>query len=618
MRTRRAGTSLIELLVVIVVFLVGILAMLQIFPGGLRILQNTRNMSVARQLASAEMERVVSRALYLPDAIVGVQYVPGASWVDIVAVDNTSSEELSYTGTELTANGEVIRDGNNVGRWDLLNASNRIRRIVAEGGPVPAPRQVGGDFGGLMLVNFAPISYDPSYPTLLQIYGNDMSKREGTPGFRIRPWDYYLEDVEEPTARIYLPRDTTVLRRYRLAMSAWIANGGSTSRRTIIDATIDVPPDPTGGAVGFDLSAYAALQAGETFVGAEWDSIEVARAYLPVATFTNGQPYEYRVLDARLGVLLFNPAGYDYKERRGNRQIPLVARVNYDVFDWRIIRDEFRITNLAPYQQRLQLGNLKVQGNQRPDGQIYSGLDVLVSDGTGGTETRDLLLLDLETGGVYLPDSYRVDKSVGLITCIDVAPGTPGMQMNLVLPGQAAPTTVNAFGRAVRALYQANLEWSVQVMKAPARFHQTYSPPSTAQYYVGGSGLAGGNVRRIYFPLADVGRKVVIGEIWYRDGGGNLHSMRDQDFVIQNAPLDPFGPYIDISNVDPNAASFDFATYGYAVRRVKGASVAVRVLWNPSFFGLTADTAENQRRFEQWSRDWRRTSVETFLPQGEK
>ena len=40
---RRAGTSLIEVLVVIVVFMVGILAIAQIFPGGFKILAKTRD-----------------------------------------------------------------------------------------------------------------------------------------------------------------------------------------------------------------------------------------------------------------------------------------------------------------------------------------------------------------------------------------------------------------------------------------------------------------------------------------------------------------------------------------------------------------------------------------------
>ena len=59
------------------------------------------------------------------------------------------------------------------------------------------------------------------------------------------------------------------------------------------------------------------------------------------------------------------------------------------------------------------------------------------------------------------------------------------------------------------------------------------------------------------------------------------------------------------------------SAYGFAVRRVKGASVAIRVLWNPSFFSLTGDSATNMQNLERWGRDWRRTTVETFLQRGE-
>jgi hypothetical protein len=333
---------------------------------------------------------------------------------------------------------------------------------------------------------------------------------------------------------------------------------------------------------------------------------------------TQGRPYEYVLLDDRLGVLLFNPAGYNFKELRPGRRIPLVARVNYDVFDWRIIRDEFRIPSTLPLQTRLQIGGIRVKGGQRVDQAVYAGLDIPVADGSGGTETRDILLLDMETGGIYTKNSFVPDQSLGLLTFVDTDPGTPGLQLQVVLPGQSVPTTVpNAEGRAVRALYQANGEWSVQVLMAPSLYTVTYAQPSVAQYYVGGSGPAGGSTTRIYFPSVDVGRKVVIGQIYYLDGVGNLKSMQDQDFVVQNAPGDPLGPYVDITSVDPSAAVLDFTAYGYAVRRVKGASVAVRVLWNPSFWAIGADPAENNLRFERWSQDWRRTVVETFLQRGE-
>ncbi len=632
MRNRRSGTTLVELLVVIVIFMVGILAILQVFPGGLRILQETRGMQQARALARAQVEMTNSRSDILAEMILPVHYTfVGSGFVDIVAFMGQGPGYVGHSGDEIDSDGNVILAGINLGRWDYLTGANRTRRVIGEGGPVPAPRQIGADFGGLMLLQFAPISYDPAYPTLLQIYGNDMVRREGEPWFRVREWEYWVEDPEETFAQIHLPRHTVRARSYRLAFSAWISNGVTVTRRSIVDSTVNVPANPSGGYATFPLSAYAALQPGETFVGAEFESIRVARAFELVAAFTPNEPYEYRLLDAQLGVILCNPAGYNFQEVRPGRRLPLVAKANYDVFDWRIIRDEFRVASTLPLQQKLQLNNLKVKLGQSVDGRRYYGLDCEVLPGPTpaptdpqepprrdpNKERRDFILLDLETGGVYTMDSFGIDKSTGLISYRDTDTGSPGLQMQLNLPGPPAPPVqVDATGRAVRALYQANGEWAVQVMKAPSLFTITYSAPGVAQYYVGASSVAGGSPTRIYFPVIDLGRTVVIGEIWYQDGGGAVHSLKDQDFVIQNSPADPLGPYIDITSIDPTAVAFNY-NLGYAVRRVKGASVAVRVLWNPNSFSLGADPQDNNVRFARWTQTWKRTLVETFLAKGE-
>ncbi|MES1228007.1 MAG: hypothetical protein ABUL72_05005, partial [Armatimonadota bacterium] len=73
-RRRIAGTSLIEVLTVIVVFLVGILAVIQIFPNGLRIVRDTKNNSTAASLAAAEIQRVGGRVDSLPEMIVPVVF----------------------------------------------------------------------------------------------------------------------------------------------------------------------------------------------------------------------------------------------------------------------------------------------------------------------------------------------------------------------------------------------------------------------------------------------------------------------------------------------------------------------------------------------------------------
>src|SRR5580700_9951541 len=74
-RNRRTlGTTLIEILVVIVVFLIGILAVIQIFPKGFQLLLLNRNREVAQGLARDYVEMLKSRPDQLPEQIVSAYY----------------------------------------------------------------------------------------------------------------------------------------------------------------------------------------------------------------------------------------------------------------------------------------------------------------------------------------------------------------------------------------------------------------------------------------------------------------------------------------------------------------------------------------------------------------
>lgn len=136
-----------------------------------------------------------------------------------------------------------------------------------------------------------------------------------------------------------------------------------------------------------------------------------------------------------------------------------------------------------------------------------------------------------------------------------------------------------------------------------------------AEYYVGGSNSTlGGQVTRVYFPVMDTGKNVTIGEVWYRDSGGTLRALHDENFRIQDTPADPIGPYVDITSVDPSAVGFDW-TNGYAVRNVQG---------RRSKFGCfgtlgvqpPGNSAQVYEKFILWTRTWRQAKVETFLQRG--
>jgi hypothetical protein len=620
-RRRAAGTTLVEVLVVMVIFLLGMLAMMQVFPGGLRILRQNRDMTVGTALGRGEMERLTGKTVQLPEAILPVTAVWNLlGQVAYVVDSNRKPFDLEPIGAATIDENGHMRDAsdNDLGPWQYLSGANVTRRIVGEGGVIPAPRAVGGAFGGLLVLQFAPIVFSPNYEEFFEVYGNDMVQRYGDPTFgRVRPWEYFLNEWDQPTAYINVPRSTTQNRRYKLALSALINDGGNVKRVDVVATTpIDVPADVAGGFVKVDLAPY--LPAG-TLVSVDPDTVRVARLFARVNSFS-ADPYEYRLLDETLGLVLFNPAGYNYEVRtsRGGR-VPLTGRVNYDVLDWRILREEFRIPDTDNPVYQLAIGNLAIKGSSGTDGRPTAGFPIPAGSGTYAN--GDFALVDLDTGGVYLRSSLFVDGSRGVVTFID-KDGDPsnGVQLDLLLPGDASATTVTATSRSVRALYQGTGEWAVQVMKAPSVFRSAWDAPGVAQYYVGTSNPALGNPglpTRIYFPWNDAGKKVTIGTIHYF-AGGVAKTIEGQDFVIRTKPADTFGyPFVNLLDVDPFATGFDFTTYGYAVRDVQGASISVRVLWNSAYFSLSTDRVQNMKNFNAWLGNWRRNETETFLQRSE-
>ena len=48
-----------------------------------------------------------------------------------------------------------------------------------------------------------------------------------------------------------------------------------------------------------------------------------------------------------------------------------------------------------------------------------------------------------------------------------------------------------------------------------------------------------------------------------------------------------------------------------------GASLTVRVLYNPAYFFLGADEVDNYRKLDLWAQHWRRHETESFVAGGE-
>ena len=633
----------------IVVLSIGILAILQIFPSGLRILAYNRNAEIANKLAQDEAQRFVGRSDQMPEEIDPVYYVYQSGVVKTFLDPTRRPGDYSLVNTgNLDINGDVIDGaGHNLGYWPYLSGPNLFRRVIGEGGRVPAPRQVGNYYGGLMVLQFTPIVYNALDPGQFQIYGADMDRINGGPQPTDTPqsFQYYAQNIDQSSASLVLPADPFAQREYRLAMAFYVTKGGVTYKKDRDDISIIVAPITGGGFYTLPLltgdgtnpaatspsnPAVGWLDPGETFDGAELESVRVAREYDQIITTdTFSDAYQYKLLDPDLGLILFSDQAYNTYELRNGRREPLEAHVNYDVYDWRVMRDEFRVPDGEVPQVKFELGNWKIMGRRDVDNTVYKGLSLLLPDGKGTSARGDMAFMDMETGGIILPKSatrtvggapkelIHVDKSVGLATFYD-ADGDPnnGMTGEIVYPGSTLAVDINLTGRSIRAMYQANGEWMTQVSMAPVVFTVSQTDSlAVSQYYVGGTQPGVGNATRIYFPMACAGQRVTIDQIWYDDPTNpiQLQTMNNQSFVVQTAPADPTGlAYIDILSVNPNASGFDTTTYGYAVNGVRGASISVRVVWNPTKLEFTNDSAQNLSNLEVWGRSWRNTVAETY------
>ncbi|MBX3114015.1 MAG: hypothetical protein KF836_05560 [Fimbriimonadaceae bacterium] len=674
-----AGTSLIEILTVIVVFLVGILAVVQIFPPGLGVLRENRAKTQAIAMARAEVQRVLGQSAQIPERIVaGVFDTVGNFFV----LSNSNPNEMnppvdSGTGIgEMTSSGQVLDGGNPIGDWTKLTGANRITRVIGEGKPISQPTVINGISGSRMQLLFGPIYYQYDAPNnrslgqVLSVYGNDLRRTQGsadnqnpnsaeplydTDSFAFVPGTEATLSGLTPAGfenkdQIWIGRlqdlgtNTLKSHAYRVSMS-FVYNDGVTDR--VVEAIFTAFPN-IANAYYRELNNYAVISVpdlltGSAFApagyrGVELASVRVQRIFQEVPNgtpFDAYDPYQYKPWNYALGTLMLNPAGANetVKDENGNDS-PLMARVDYSVYDWRIIRDEFQVpgqiiaTGFNPVV-KLLANQIMPSSGTRVDGQPYGGIALAgdnfmyTPDLAGNLGSRDFVLMDLQSGGIIAGNSgvanscYEVDKSSGNIRFKDtdssdslvvtghiwVPDGTFG--------GWVDSGPVEIAGRRVQALYMATGEYAVQLLKASSSYNVVFPTAANqlaaGQCYEGGSN-GWGQPNRLYFPLIDSGQKVTVGELWV--AGYSEPVIRDRDLRI--AGIESIGGVTVAYAELPAGVTFDASRNNYAVRRVEGASIKVRSFYNPQRFNMTSSTTENFERLARWTQTYSITQTETF------
>ncbi len=701
---RQNGTSLIEILVVIVVFLVGILGLVQVFPLGLGVLRRTNASTLAISIARAELERINAQTGQIPELIAPVSYLPGntivinpgKNWNDLLPVTDTLGvgrlQVVTKDGSDRYAAGtrvaEVLVDPTtSIGAWQKVAGANHFTRVFGEGRRAPAPRQIGSYYGSLLQLQFAPIYYFRDAGTglaangLVQIYGNDLTRRDGASDNRVPDALLEADDYAFYTMPGYYATDPAqspfpnedqiwvgsvlngfgpVEHRLRVSVSfGHQAAGGSEEIQLITEASLAESNSlPIGQqymtlvnnrywvvSIPRLLSKPGSPYALADYLGADVASIRVQRLYeeLPAGSaFDPNDPYEFIMLDsgdaalsvAGMGSVLVNPAAFEAKVGSDRGLEPLHARADYTVFDWRILKDDFRVPREGtPLSVKLTLNSIKALSGVGPDSLSRTGLELSVPNLTGAVVSlsngkqipQDFVLIDVQTGGVVLGNaetatsSYQVNKRTGVLEFNDLDVGAPGIQARIALPdsstagGWTTPVTVTMDGRSVRAFYMGTNEWAVQPHKAAdSYFVSSFSTGvglMPGECYVGGSRSNGltpiGQTTRIYFPFSDLGHRVAVSEIW-RNNGGTVELLQDREFQISGTEQ---VEGVTLSYVDVGAPMSNTRT-GYAVRGVTGLTMKVRVLWNPESFTLNGTPEENFSTLEVWGRSWRHVEAQ--------
>lgn len=625
------GTTLVEVLVVIVILTVGILAVIQIFPKGFQVLSQTRAASQAAAIARAEGERLKAMSDKVPEAILPVNVVGGS-----LVVDSTlSPDDLSPLGDEITTAGVLTRGGEVIGPWGRFSGANKFRRILGESAVLPSPRRVGAtDFGSLMLLEYGPVdtAVVDGLDLGLLVTTSPLNELGDAPtdlafvedsiyatGSSFGPFDYFTQGLNGADPSLYVPAGTAEGQvAIRLAVTSVVAGQAVRTELRALLATV-------GGRLAegqlskISLAPLVTARLGAGTYLLDPNSLRVAYRYRRLAgttAFGADDPFTFKLLSAGTGALLFNPVLSGTQISRGTGREPLGATIDYTVADWRNLRADVRVTDAASPTFRLPLGRLVVGGDPGTDGRLNgpltdAGLETAAPFGPANSVRADnFVLLDTESGGVVCevdparpsdPPTVIVDKSSGLVTFVDVSTD-PGLQGRIAF----ADGTVRVYdltNRALRVLYRVRDEWAVAPLKAAATYSQTAVTPGAAQFQLVGN--------RLIFPRCDAGMRVTIGAVAYIDRNGARRELTGIDALVAGTGPSVGGlPFVDLTDrLDGGALQVD----GLPIRDVRGASVVARVVRNSSRFTLGNDAARNIGSYGDFARTWQRSRSEINL-----
>lgn len=531
----RAGTSLVEVLVVLVILVIGVLVVLKSYPAGFTSIRHSENISMAGRLAEHEMEFWKNHAYNLPEGVLALKLDPNdpTNTLYIPDLDQTSGPPMTDQNVSCFRNviGEVTRIP--VGQYYSLPGAN--------------------DIASVYVLGFSPIRVGPmgtNGPVNLQVYGGNMRGMQSDSGDSENdPWTWLRTRyaIDYDAKKICFP-DSNVDQNYYISYSYYLSSA-PTQLYNVIALNIPVPAHT---AMWLDIPGVPA--------GAVIDdgSETVARGfhYIPTGTNWSGDPYEYKLVDPIVGTLAFNPSGYEYKESTDLGVRLLEAHITYDILDLQIIREDHMIPQVAPFKIKLTLPFIKQSGvTMEANDQPYAGL------GDGAIPGYDVLIVNPGDGAKLLPVPMTdADYKAG---SVPFASSTVSALMPDGSVNQAYPIA----GKNLRFYYQAQNDWSVQLQKAYERYTpQEFKSPYDISYK---QFLLDATNGKLYFKKCDCNKTV---DVTYKyDNGADIITEVGESHQIS-------ADWVNFAGKD-----FSYITLNHPnvqeVVSVSGVSLITRAVW---------------------------------------
>jgi len=609
-RNSARGFSLIEILVVLVVMLIGILAVVRLFPPGFLIIGRTSDQTVGQALSQLQLDNLHN------------MYSPPESIVNLLA-DGVTID--SNTGPDVLTDFIVGDSTLSGGDPYYFSNVNRYLRIMGETFRLTIPNtNSGAGKGAVYTLQFGPVrnifstsgSGEPQ--DLLQVRGTPLERTEqlsvpnnnNPTGYaQLRSDAEYAIDYTNGKIA-FMPRFGTGSRKYVFEYDYYTNGTPPTIKHVSTNDTIVVPdippaapPTPLPPPVWQPIFDVVNNIIPADLAQLKYNSDDVSRKFVlksitPVESGGtpnfDSDPYEYvwyskqQSSNANVGVLLFNPTGYDQVALNARGSKPLTARVDYTIFDNHIIRDDRVVPTGVPYTFRLTLNHLLTNGTILDNQATYNNFDSALNPYNGmfrdnANATPDLIVLNTTTGDVV--GAWNNGNGTG---ALGVGPQNPTPfepTSGTVTLNKAYIESNGLQSTNLRCLYRANKDWGMQVQKASTHYLPGSLPVDVDFRHYLVAPAASANPTRIYFAPCDAGKTVVLGQYYDLSLVGTANEnipISNEAYQIVGDPtlFDSFNlPYIDTKSKHPTFTGFSATQSGLPVLNVQGVSVKSRVAW---------------------------------------